>query len=224
MKIMENNDIPKKILNQYASVLEDWVPKDASIAIAVSDHYIYYVPGMHDIHLREGQHIQTGSIAEVTIRDQRKVEVIMDNSLYGTSYFGIGYPIDVQGEDGALIIILPPNFHVLKKDQLQFLTGKKEDEWFPIPLDQVSYIESLHKKTWFYTSSENYNISFTLKDLHLRLPRCFLRIHRSYIINMNCIEKISRDFSSNLVIKLIDGTELPVSQTYLNEVRALLGF
>ncbi|PIC70995.1 LytTR family transcriptional regulator [Sporosarcina sp. P16b] len=221
---MENNDIPKKILNQYASVLEDWVPKDASIAIAVSDHYIYYVPGMHDIHLREGQHIQTGSIAEVTIRDQRKVEVIMDNSLYGTSYFGIGYPIDVQGEDGALIIILPPNFHVLKKDQLQFLTGKKEDEWFPIPLDQVSYIESLHKKTWFYTSSENYNISFTLKDLHLRLPRCFLRIHRSYIINMNCIEKISRDFSSNLVIKLIDGTELPVSQTYLNEVRALLGF
>ncbi|PIC80199.1 LytTR family transcriptional regulator [Sporosarcina sp. P18a] len=221
---MENKDIPKKILNQYASVLEDWVPKDASIAIAVSDHYIYYVPGMHDIHLREGQHIQTGSIAEVTIKNQRKVEVIMDNSLYGTSYFGIGYPIDVQGEDGALIIILPPNFHVLKKDQLQFLTGKKEDEWFPIPLDQVSYIESLHKKTWFYTAGENYNISFTLKDLHLRLPRCFLRIHRSYIINMNCIEKISRDFSSNLVIKLIDGTELPVSQTYLNEVRALLGF
>ncbi|WP_233192123.1 LytTR family DNA-binding domain-containing protein [Sporosarcina sp. P34] len=224
MKIMENKDIPKKILNQYASVLEDWVPKDASIAIAVSEHYIYYVPGMHDIHLREGQHIQTGSIAEVTIKNQRKVEVIMDNSLYGTSYFGIGYPIDVQGEDGALIIILPPNFHVLKKDQLQFLTGKKEDEWFPIPLDQVSYIESLHKKTWFYTAGENYNISFTLKDLHLRLPRCFLRIHRSYIINMNCIEKISRDFSSNLVIKLIDGTELPVSQTYLNEVRTLLGF
>ncbi|WP_233201518.1 MULTISPECIES: LytTR family DNA-binding domain-containing protein [unclassified Sporosarcina] len=224
MKIMENTDIPKKILNQYASVLEDWIPKDASIAIAVSDHYIYYVPGMHDIHLREGQHIQTGSIAEVTIKDQRKVEVVMDNSLYGTSYFGIGYPINVQGENGALIIILPPNFHVLKKDQLQFLTGKKDDEWFPIPLDQVSYVESLHKKTWFYTADDNYNISFTLKDLHLRLPRYFLRIHRSYIINMNCIEKISRDFSSNLVIKLIDGTELPVSQTYLNEVRALLGF
>lgn len=221
---MVNQDIPKKILNQHATILEDWVPKDASIAIAVSDRYIYYVPGMHDIHLKEGQHIQTGSIAEVTIKEQRKVEVVMDNSLYGTSYFGIGYPIDVQGEHGALIIILPPNFHVLKKDQLQFLTGKKEDEWFPIPLEQVSYIESLHKKTWFYTAGENYNISFTLKDLHLRLPRYFLRIHRSYIINMHCIEKISRDFSSNLVIKLIDGTELPVSQTYLNEVRSLLGF
>ncbi|WP_303967089.1 LytTR family DNA-binding domain-containing protein [Sporosarcina ureae] len=224
MKNMSNTAIPKNILNQYAALLEDWVPKDASIAIAVSDHYIYYVPGMHDIHLKEGQHIQTGSIAEITINEQRKVEVVMDNTLYGTSYFGIGYPIDVQGDKGALIIILPPNFHVLKKDQLQFLTGKKNDEWFPIPLDQVSYIESLHKKTWFYTAGESYNISFTLKDLHLRLPRCFLRIHRSYIINMNCIEKISRDFSSNLVIKLIDGTELPVSQTYLNEVRALLGF
>ena len=57
MKNMVNQDIPKKVLNQYATLLEDWVPKDASIAIAVSDHYIYYVPGMHDIHLKEGQHI-----------------------------------------------------------------------------------------------------------------------------------------------------------------------
>ncbi|MEK4023845.1 LytTR family DNA-binding domain-containing protein [Sporosarcina sp. FSL W7-1283] len=221
---MENVDIPKKILNQYATILEDWVPKDASIAIAVSDRYIYYDPGMHDIHLKEGQHIQTGSIAEATIKGRHKVEVVMDNTLYGMSYFGIGYPIDVKGEPGALIIILPPNFHVLKKDQLQFLTGKRDDEWFPIPINEVTYIESLHKKTWFYTSGEQYNISFTLKDLHLRLPKVFLRIHRSYIINMSCIEKISRDFSSNLVITLIDGTELPVSQTYLNEVRSLLGF
>lgn len=221
---MEKNNIPKKILDQYATILGDWVPKDASIAIAVSDHYIYYVPGRHDIHLQEGQHVQTGSIAELTIREQRKTEVVMDNSLYGTSYFGMGYPIDVDGKNGALIIILPPNFHVLKREQLQFLTGKKDDEWFPIALDQVSYLESLHKKTWFYTADESYNTSFTLKDVHLRLPRYFLRIHRSYIINIHSIEKISRDFSSNLVIKLVDGTELPVSQTYVNEVRSLLGF
>lgn len=221
---MDTNDTPKRILNQYATILEDWVPKDASIAIAVADRYIYYDAGVHDIHLKEGQYIHAGSIAAATIKDRRKVEVVIDNSLYGMSYFGIGYPIDVKDEPGALIIILPPSFHVLKRDQLQFLTGKKEDEWFPIPVNHVNYIESLHKKTWFYTAGEQYNISFTLKDLHLRLPSVFLRIHRSYIINMNSIEKISRDFSSNLVITLVDGTELPVSQTYLNEVRLLLGF
>lgn len=221
---MENIEVPKRVLNQYATILEDWVPKDASVAIALKDRYIYYDPGMHDIHLKEGQHIQAGSIAEVTINERRKVEVVMDNKLYGMSYFGIGYPIEVNNEPGALIIILPPNYHVLKRERFQFLTGKKDDEWFPIPVDQVTYIESLHKKTWFYTSGEQYNISFTLKDLHLRLPKTFLRIHRSYIINMDCIERISRDFSSNLVITLIDGTELPVSQTYLNEVRTILGF
>lgn len=221
---MERNDVPKKVLNQYATILEDWVPKDASIAIAVSNQYIYYDAGVHDIHLKEGQNIQTGSIAEVTIKERRKVEVIMDNTLYGMPYFGIGYPIEVNAEPGALVIILPPHFHVLKRDQLQFLTGKKDDEWFPVPVERVTYIESLHKKTWFYTAGDQFNISFTLKDLRLRLPRFFLRIHRSYIINMNSIEKISRDFSSNLVITLTDGTELPVSQTYLNEVRAILGF
>src|SRR5690606_3061591 len=141
---------------------------------ALKDRYIYYDPGMHDIHLKEGQHIQAGSIAEVTINERRKVEVVMDNKLYGMSYFGIGYPIEVNNEPAALIIILPPNYHVLKRERFQFLTGKKDDEWFPIPVDQVTYIESLHKKTWFYTSGEQYNISFTLKDLHLRLPKTFL--------------------------------------------------
>ena len=43
---MENMEIAREVLQQYASILEDWIPKDAAIAIAVGDRYIYYA-GRH---------------------------------------------------------------------------------------------------------------------------------------------------------------------------------
>ena len=79
------------------------------------------------------------------------------------------------------------------------MTGKQEDEWNPIPIEKVSYIESLQKKTWFYANKEPYKTNIPLKDLQLRLPDNFLRIHRSYIVNISFIDRITRDFSSNLM-------------------------
>ncbi|MEG0440660.1 MAG: LytTR family DNA-binding domain-containing protein, partial [Solibacillus sp.] len=66
--------------------------------------------------------------------------------------------------------------------------------------------------------------SVTLKELQTRLPNTFIRIHRSYIVNICSIKKISRDLTSNFIVLLKDGTELPVSQSYINSLRALLEF
>ncbi|MGN7479879.1 LytTR family transcriptional regulator DNA-binding domain-containing protein [Solibacillus silvestris] len=51
-----------------------------------------------------------------------------------------------------------------------------------------------------------------------------MRIHRSYIINIYYIKKISRDFASNFIVQLKEGTELPVSQSYINHLRSVLEF
>lgn len=219
-----NVGIAKELLQQYAAILDDWIPKDAAVAIAVGDRYIYYAEGIHHIGLKEGQPVMSGSIADKVISERLKVDKIMDNTLFGASYYGIGYPIDLQGEPGALLVILPPNYHVLKHEPFRFLTGKQEEEWSPIPIEEIAYIESLQKKTWFYVDGEQYCTSYTLKDLQLRLPKTFLRIHRSYIVNILAIERISRDITSNLLLTLRDGTELPVSQTYMADVKKALGF
>ncbi len=221
---MVNMEIEREVLQQYASILEDWVPKDAAIAIAMGNTYIYYVEGIHDIRLKEGQPVMPGSIADKVINHRLKVDKIMDNSLFGIPYYGIGYPIDLQGEPGALIVILPPNYHVLRHEPFRFLTGKQEDEWSPVAIEEIAYIESLQKKTWFYVASEQFCTSYTLKELQLRLPKTFLRIHRSYIVNIPSIQRIYRDITSNLVLTLRDGTELPVGQTYMADVRKALGF
>ncbi len=220
----EKVEISTERYRQYMTILEDWIPKDAGVAVAVGGHYIYYVAGIHTIPIEQGQVVQKGSIAEHVISHRCKFEKVMDQSLIGIPYYGIGYPIDVDGEPGALVVILPPNYHVLRHEPFRYLTGKQEEDWSPIPIEQISHIESLQKKTWFYADDEQYSTNFTLKDLLLRLPKSYMRVHRSYIVNISYIDRISRDLSSNFVLTLKDGTELPVSQTYMSQLRKSLGF
>lgn len=129
-------------------------------------------------------------------------------------------PIEVNGEQAALVVILPSE----QPSAMRMLTGKLNDEWYPVPIEQITHIESYQKKTFFYSEEGQFCVSSTLKELEKRLPDLFLRIHRSYIVNTTRISRISRDFSSNLVVTLADGTELPVSQSYVNDVKGVLGF
>lgn len=221
---MVKAEISREFLQQYTCLLEDWIPNGASLAIAMDGKYVYYFSGSHDIKLQEGQPILTGSIADTVLKRRKKVDVMMDDSSSGPAHYGIGYPIEIKGEHGALIVILPPDHPAVMLEPLRFLTGKIEDEWYPVPVEQITHLESYQKKTFFYTDDGQYSITSTLKDLSARLPSLFLRVHRSYIVNTAYIQRISRDFSSNLLLTLKDGTELPVSQTYVNEVKCVFGF
>lgn len=211
-------------LKQYSLIMEEWVPKDASIAIAVGEHYVYYVGKGHNLPIIEGQKIQPDSIADVVLKKGCRIDAVLEDALFQVPYYGIGYPIEINRQKAALVIILPSHYAVSTITPYKFLTGKQEDEWKPVPIEKVSHIESLQKKTWFYANKVPYKTTIPLKDLQIRLPDCFLRIHRSYIVNILFIDRIVRDFSSNLLVQLQDGTELPVSQTYLADVRSILGF
>ena len=217
-------EITKEQLKKYSILLEEWIPKEASIAIALGGRYIYYAPGIQDLQLAEGQLVEKGSIADLVIQTGQRTESSMDCSLLLLPYYVIGYPIELNGEQAALLVILPPDHTVTITPPARFLTGKREEEWKPISIERISHIESLQKKTWFYAEEKPYKINTPLKELERKLPDQFLRIHRSYIVNIDFIDKIVRDFSSNLVIVLQSGKELPVSQSYLASVRETLGF
>lgn len=217
-------EITREQLKRYSNLLEEWIPKEASIAIAARDQYIYCAAGEHDFQLKEGQKVQPGSIADLVLQNGIRAEAVLDDALFHIPYYGVGYPIDISGEKAALVVILPPPHAISPPPPYRFLTGKQDEDWHPIPVDKIAYMESLQKKTWFYTEKEPYKTNIPLKDLQQRLPDNFLRIHRSYIVNVSFIDRIIRDFSSNLIVLLHDGTELPVSQSYIAEVRNTLGF
>lgn len=214
----------RKIFDQYKSILEDWMPNGASIAIAIEETYVYFASGNENISLKVGSTVPVDSVAYKVLQSKKKIDAIMDNSLFETPYYAIGCPLNIDNKNAALIIVLPPLYHVEKVKSYKFLTGKHKEDWVPVPIHEISHIESLQKKTWFYRKGETFTTQVTLKELQTRLPDNFIRIHRSYIINILFIEKITRDLTSNFIVSLKDGTELPISQSYLNIVRKVLEF
>lgn len=216
------------IVRQISKFIEDWVPKDASIAVAGGDRYVSYIPGKHDIQIKQGQPIPRGSISERVFSQKQKVESLVDKSVFGKAYYGIGYPLEdrSKGLNGVVTVILPPDFAIRRAEPLSFLAGRREEIWTPIPVEQILYIESYQKKTILYTENGLYYSKYPLKTLELRLPNSFMRIHRSFIVNISHVEHISRDISSNFQVKLksFEGKNLLISQTYIQQVREALGF
>jgi len=53
-------------------------------------------------------------------------------------------------------------------------------------------------------------------------PKCFLRIHRSCIVNLERVSRLEPYTKDSHVVTLTDGTRLPVSRTGYARLRALL--
>lgn len=214
----------KGVLEQVGFIMGDWIPKEASIAVAVGRSYVYCKAGIQESHIRVGDEVADGSIADCTYQEGKRLEMLGEDKVSGIAYVGVGYPVRISGQVGVLVVMLPPDYQQRPIQPLRFLTGKLEDTWRPVSVSDVSHIESSQKKTWFYADEEAYCSIHTLKALKDQLPDTFLPIHRSYIVNIPFIQEISRDFSSNFVLTLKDGAVLPVSQNYTALVRERLGF
>lgn len=75
-----------------------------------------------------------------------------------------------------------------------------------LPLYEIRYLDVLKNYVTVH-GKEVYSVKRTLNDLERELDDSFYRIHRSYIVNMRFIRKISR---TEVILK--DGTALPLSR------------
>lgn len=216
--------VAHEVAMHYQTILADWLPKQSSIAIALHNEYIYFSSTTDQFQLSVGTPVQKNSVAHAVLTSNSKIDAMMDETLFNQPYYGVGYPILIDNERAALIVILPLHFSFLDKEPIRFLTGKDDNGWSPVLIEDIMYIESLNKKTWFYEKGTQHKTSITLKELQLSLPKQFLRIHRSYIINIHYIKTITRDLTSNFQVTLINDMTLPISQSYVSEIRNTLNF
>lgn len=83
----------------------------------------------------------------------------------------------------------------------------------------IFYIEGLGDYLMFYLSTGKVMTLERMKNMEQELPvECFLRIHKSYIINITRIEYLEK---GKIVI---NGKSLPVGDTFKASVRAKLGW
>lgn len=88
-----------------------------------------------------------------------------------------------------------------------------------VPLDEITYIESLKDYVKIHTEKEDYLIKMPLCNLESELPESsFIRIHKSYII---AIPKITALSPSRVFIKEL---EIPIGRNYKQLVLSRLHY
>ncbi len=93
-----------------------------------------------------------------------------------------------------------------------------------IPIVQLDYAAAQDDYIALWSGGRHWLKTQTLADLEAGLdPRRFVRIHRSYVLNIERLARIEPHAKDSRVAILQDGTQLPVSRNGYARLRALLG-
>lgn len=78
---------------------------------------------------------------------------------------------------------------------------------------EILYAQADDNYTFIYTAEKKYILSSTLKKIEAKLPHNkFMRIHRSYIINLNKIDKITDGYA------IVNEVNIPIGRNYQAEL------
>src|SRR5580704_13462088 len=93
-----------------------------------------------------------------------------------------------------------------------------------IPIAKLDYVEAQDDYIALRSEKKNYLKQQTISSVEAQLdPKKFVRIHRSYIVNLERIARIEPYTKDSRVAVLIDGAQLPVSRSGHAKLKALLG-
>jgi two-component system LytT family response regulator len=92
-----------------------------------------------------------------------------------------------------------------------------------VSVDKLDYVEAQDDYVAFRTGGRTLLKEQTLSELETQLdPRRFVRIHRSYLVNLDRLAKVELYAKDSRVAVLTDGTRLPLSRSGYQRLQELL--
>ena len=92
-----------------------------------------------------------------------------------------------------------------------------------IAVDKIDFVEAQDDYVAFHTGGKTLLKEQTLGDLEATLdPRRFVRIHRSYLINLDRLARVELYAKDSRMAILSDGRKLPVSRSGYQRLQELL--
>ena len=92
------------------------------------------------------------------------------------------------------------------KERESVLVLPQPDGYVRLPLYEIRYMEVVKNYVTVH-GTEDYSVKRTLNELEKKLDNSFFRIHRSYVVNLRFVKKVTR---AEVVLK--DNTLLPLSR------------
>lgn len=100
---------------------------------------------------------------------------------------------------------------------------KSSGEIFFLKAEEIDWIEAEGDYMKFHVAGRSHLMRETMARLEARLdPKRFIRIHRSTIVNIDRLRKLSPSFAGEYAVILQDGTKLKLSRGYHERIAALL--
>ena len=100
---------------------------------------------------------------------------------------------------------------------------KSSGEIFFLKADEIDWIEAEGDYMKFHVAGRSHLMRETMARLEARLdPKRFIRIHRSTIVNIDRLRKLSPSFAGEYAVILQDGTKLKLSRGYHERIAVLL--
>ena len=93
-----------------------------------------------------------------------------------------------------------------------------------IPVDKLDYVKAEDDYIALCSGNKNYLKQQTISNIEKQLdPARFVRIHRSYIVNLERIARIEPYTKDSRVVILRNGTHIPASRSGLDKLKTHLG-
>lgn len=100
---------------------------------------------------------------------------------------------------------------------------KSSGEIYFLKMEEIDWIEAEGDYMKFHAGGRAHLLRETMARLEARLdPRRFIRIHRSTIVNVDRVRKMSPAFAGEYAVILHDGTKLRLSRGYQDRLQEML--
>lgn len=92
-----------------------------------------------------------------------------------------------------------------------------------LPLDEVEYVQAQADYVAFHRAGRDHLKAQRISELESQLdPRQFVRVHRSFIVNLRQLQAVERTESNGYAVRLRSGKQLPVSRSGHERLLAVL--
>ncbi|HKR26053.1 MAG TPA: LytTR family DNA-binding domain-containing protein [Acidobacteriaceae bacterium] len=92
-----------------------------------------------------------------------------------------------------------------------------------VPINEIRWIAAEENYVRICTASETHLLRETMGRLEDRLdPRLFLRVHRSAMVNLQCVREVKDEPDGETAVVLKSGERIPMSRSYRTRLRQSL--
>ena len=101
------------------------------------------------------------------------------------------------------------------------VTGKNGN--FPLKPEDIDWLKADKNYVELYSKGDSYRLKKRISDMEELLSPVFIRIHRSYMININSIKSFQHWQKGEYILKMRDDKIVTSSRTYTPHLKKALG-